>query len=43
MITLTVYPYKSREERLKLTKILKGRIIIEIDYILNITYEGELQ
>jgi len=43
MITLTVYPYKGREERLALTKILKGRIIIEADYILNIVYEGELQ
>jgi len=28
---------------LELTKTLKGRIIIEIDYILNIACEGELQ
>jgi len=43
MLTINIIPYIGREERLKLTKELKGRIIIEIDYTLNIVYEGELQ
>ena len=43
MLTINIIPYIGREERLKLTKELRGRIIIEAEYILNIVYEGELQ
>jgi len=43
VLIINVYPYSSVSERLKLTKELVGRIIIEAEYILNIVYEGDLQ
>ena len=43
VLIINVYPYNSVSERLKLTKELKGRIIIEAEYIVQITNEGVLQ
>jgi len=43
MLTINIIPYIGREERLKLTRELTGRIIVEANYIVQIDYEGELQ
>jgi len=43
MLTINIIPYIGREERLKLTKELVGRIIIEAEYIVQITNEGDLK
>lgn len=43
MLVVNVYPYKGREQRLKLTRELKGKIIIEMDYIVQILNEGAKQ
>jgi len=43
MLTINIIPYIGREERLKLTKELRGRIIIEADYIVQIEDKGGKQ
>ena len=43
VLIINVYPYNSVSERLKLTKELKGRIIIEAEYIVQIESKGEIQ
>ena len=43
MLTINIIPYIGREERLKLTKELVGRIIIEAEYIVQIESKGERQ
>jgi len=43
MLTINIIPYIGREDRLKLTKELAGRIIIEAEYIVHIEFKGDLQ
>ena len=43
MIVIEVVPYNGASYRLSLSKSLKGRIIVERDYIVTINYEGVKQ